>query len=247
MRDLKHCFALYYQNLKKEQGEDFLKITDSELCHRVAKVLRLRHDDQLNLFGKRCSVLGSLVQIGPKEFVLGQLVWSEIEPLQPHLTVAFGFLKREHLSEALYNCAELGANEIQPIVFQKSIIQPLNQDRVEKILVAAAEQSKNFSLPVWREPQTFQQFLKTMEMQADTAYIYCDPDGASLPDVIVKLKNYNYATKFVLIIGPEGGLTSEERLSLQHPKIIWLRLTPTILRATQAIAVAVGAVRASLP
>jgi len=49
------------------------------------------------------------------------------------------------------------------------------------------------------------------------------------------------------MIGPEGDLTAQEKELLKERGVQFLRLTPTILRAQQAVVVAMGIFRSLLP
>ena len=52
--------------------------------------------------------------------------------------------------------------------------------------------------------------------------------------------------KIVLIIGPEGDLTSDEQTALAEHHVLNMQLTPTVLRSFQAVTVALGALRSLL-
>jgi len=237
----RHCFALYFANLNDQWAAKELKIVDPELCHRVVHILRLLPGEQLLLFGAQVSVTGSVSQISAKQFVLRDLSWQKHEPAQPHITMAIGVLKRDNFSDALYSCAEVGVNVIQPIIFEKSSTQPLNYERLQRVLIAACEQSKNFDLPVIKEPVRLTDFFKTLDPAA--SYIYCDPFGKNIWDIF-SVVHASAPSKLVTIVGPEGGVTEgEQELLRAHSQIKWARLTPTILRATQSVAVIGGMAR----
>jgi RsmE family RNA methyltransferase len=50
----------------------------------------------------------------------------------------------------------------------------------------------------------------------------------------------------VLFVGPEGDLTDQEKVLLKQNGFIFCALTPTILRACEAIALGAGVVRSIL-
>lgn len=246
MRDLKHNFALYVAHLNISKTSK-LVITDQDLVHRVYKVLRLEVGDELTLFGSKQAVIGKIGVIDKKQLVLDQLNWQDLTALKPAITVALGVLKKENFENALYSCVELGATAILPIMFAKSVPGKLNQERVDKILISAAEQSKNFNLPVWHDPVTFEQFLVQIKKSTyhKTAYIFCDINGKPMLPLISQLKTQNY-DQVVLIIGPEGDLTSAEHSQLLAQDVFAMQLTPTVLRSFQAVTVALGSLRSLL-
>jgi 16S rRNA (uracil1498-N3)-methyltransferase len=249
MRDQKHNFAFYYAQLDanlKSAGKLTMTISDPELVQRVTKILRLQVGDELILFAKRQSITGVINLIDKKSFSLEQISWHQVVSLVPEINVALGVLKKENFENALYSCVELGANHISPVIFAKSAPQKLNPERLEKILISAAEQSKNFNLPHWQEPVSFAIFLEKIRQNPQITYIYCDVLGDSMWQVVAKIKT-QACTKMVLIVGPEGDLTTQEKeLLAAQPNVLVMRLTPTILRSFQAVAVALGAFRSLL-
>ena len=247
MRDQKHNFALYYSGIQKSKEQpNKIVINDSELVHRVIKILRLQIGDELTLFADQVAVTGIISQLDKKSFVVDQADWRNTAYFVPEISVALGVLKKENFENALYSCAELGANQISPIIFAKSVNQKLNQERLEKIIISAAEQSKNFNLPLWHEPVDFLSFLKQIKQDLATIYVYCDVAGSHMFEIINQIKKQTW-TKIVLIIGPEGDLTNEEKKLLSaQPNVLIMSLTPTVLRSFQAVTVALGALRSLL-
>lgn len=247
MRDQKHNFAFYYQELAANfKLVAQLTISNQELVHRVTKVLRLQVGDELILFDKRQSLTGIISLIDKKSFMLEQIRWHQATSLVPEITLALGVLKKENFENALYSCVELGASHIKPIIFSKCAPQKLNFERLEKILISAAEQSKNFNLPILQEPVYFSSFLESVRQNQDLTYIYCDVAGKNMLELVEKIKK-QVNPRIVLIVGPEGDLTNLEKESLiTQQNVLAMRLTPTILRSFQAVTVALGSLRSLL-
>lgn len=247
MRDQKHNFAFYYPQLgTKLKDESQLKISDPDLVQRVTKVLRLQVGDELVLFARQRSITGVISLIDKKGFNLEQVRGQQTIGLLPEIGVALGVLKKENFENALYSCVELGANQITPIIFAKSVSQKINSERLQKILISAAEQSKNFNLPNYYNPVSFGDFLQDIKKNLQTTYVYCDFLGDSMWEIATKHREH-VSNKIVLIIGPEGDLTTQEKelLSAQS-NVLFMRLTPTVLRSFQAVTVALGALRSLL-
>lgn len=249
MRDQKHSFALYYHELAAnlERNKQII-ITTQELVHRVFKILRLQVGDKLTLFNDKINLVSQIGLVDKKNLVLTDLTWHKPVALKPQITIALGVLKKENFEQALYSCVELGASNILPIVFAKSIPQKLNFERIEKILISAAEQSKNFGIPVWHEPILFTEFLskiKSSPVNSKIIYIYCDINGTPMLPIVSQLSMQVY-DEIVLIIGPEGDLTTNEQTQLLSNQVLSMQLTPTVLRSFQAVTVALGALRSLL-
>lgn len=239
----KHNFALYFADLNCSDSAKELIVSDLDLVHRATKVLRIKEGGAVTLFNKKINVLGTLSKITKKNFTLDIITISGSKHLAPKITVALGVLKKEHFETALYSCVELGASQIQPIVFKKSVSQKLNLDRLQRVLVSAAEQSKNFDFPSWQQPISFLDFV--VDMNKPCQYIYCDISGKPMFDVVQQIKQQT-ATEIVLIIGPEGDLTTVEKNTLLQKGVLFMQLTPTVLRSVQATAIALGSLRSML-
>lgn len=246
-----HEFAIFYPNLTAllagTSVAEALKIQDADLTHRIERVLRLKESEFFVLFDRHNHARCMLKQFENRKTVHILLV--EVAPnrvLAPKLTIWLPLLKRDDLEEAIYSLVELGANSIRLVMTQKvqrTWGEEKELDRLQRIIIAAAEQAKNFAFPELHGPVTFELFQKTRD--AKSSLISFDCGGTPLLDTLQCLQ-IQKPTHIEILIGPEGDLTESEKQSLQNMQVITCALTPTILRARQAVAVGVGALRAVL-
>jgi len=247
----KHVFAFYLQNTsiitEQRYTGDELRIEDKDLCRRIQHVIKLEKDDIFFVFDQTHNVQLKLKQITSKKYILGQIIKKEKNTiLTPHITFMLPVLKKEHFEYALYALVELGAQTIQPIITQKSqqafkIKKMYN--RFSKIIIAAAEQSKNFAFPTLKEPMELYTYLEDKKNGA--IHIFFDPEGIKIDEIIKKIKN-KPNKQITLMIGPEGDLTPEEKIAIQKQGFLFCKLTPTVLRAYQAVSVGLGICRSLL-
>ena len=246
MASERHQFAVYEAGLSDLKViSQRLKILGFDLIHRITKVLRLEVGEQLVLFDAQKSMVCQVLEIGRKEVVLSVQSEKRHAPLQHRVIMAVGVLKKDHFEDALYSCVELGATEIWPILFQKSQGWNFNAQRLQQILISAAEQSKNFSIPVCQAPITGAEFFQKLATDNQSTYVACDVAGEPFLDVLQTLQS-KHPAQVVLIVGPEGDLTASEKAALQAAQVRLMRLTPTVLRSIQAVAVGLGAIRSVL-
>ena len=246
-RDREHEFALYVHQLSTAVGyqSDVLCINDVALIHRIVHVLRLQKEDALVLFDQHMHVKASIQSVSKKAIVctLGTAVHNKV--IAPHITVWLPLLKREAFEEAIYALVELGVNEVQLIHTakeQRHWAGPKEMQRIHNIMVAAAEQSKNFAMTVLREPC---QLSALFPLDKSIQGLFFDVEGQVLLDVALRMRQEK-KEKYIVCVGPEGDLLDTEKFQLQKALFVFTRLTPTILRAQQAVAVGVGAVRSLL-
>lgn len=245
-----HSFAFYYPNTSKVLEIHVLgstcKIEDRVLCHRFMHILRLNKGESFTLFDSHKHMICTLVQVDERNFqaIIGASECNKI--FAPHITFMLPLLKREALQEALYSLTELGSNEVQIYYSKKSSRiwgDVKEEERIARIMQSAAEQSKNFAYPVVCKPLPLENAVS--KIAHDTLKIFFDPEGCHLNNVISSI-NTALPHKIVLMIGPEGDLTEEEKMFLNGQNFIFCQLTPTILRAQQAVDVSLGALRSIL-
>jgi 16S rRNA (uracil1498-N3)-methyltransferase len=241
-----HEFALYVEPalfpLCDLRIGNKIVVHNTEIIHRMCHVLRLQPGQSCMMFNREMHAEVTVVAYHSKksgEFLVQAL--KENTRLKPSLVALLPILKREAFETACYNLVELGASIIQPIVthkVQRSWGGVKEQERIHKIMIAAAEQSKNYAFPVFQAPIPFEQAL-TIDAPVR---LYCDPDGEPLINIAMMLRERTISC-VACMIGPEGDLTMEEKNALRTQGFLFCALTPTILRSSQAMSLAVGAVR----
>ncbi len=244
----KHIFAFYVEQLSllvaAKTGGDVVMLEDKRVCHRIIQVLRLQPGDVCILFDSTIHVRFLIQELASKKNISGIMEEKKYNTiLQPHITVLLPLLKRDDLDTALYSLVEMGVNTIQLMItkkVQRKWGKEKEYDRLQRVMIAAAEQSKNFALPLLHSPQSFEQFLITIP--SSIIKIYFDPTGEPLLSLIDKIKKCS-STSIMLMVGPEGDLTEQEKEQLRQTTFLFCALTPTVLRSSQAIALGAGIIR----
>ena len=141
---------------------------------------------------------------------------------------------------------ELGVAILQPIITSRTQTVTVRTNRLQKIAEEAAEQTERLDTPIVEEPV---QLLEALgKWRPERKLFFCDEAGddpakdwggdkgraASMLDAISDIEPGPAA----ILIGPEGGFSSEERERLRAQAfVIPVSLGPRILRAeTAAIA-----------
>lgn len=238
MKDNKHEFALFYSDLSLQNKSSIIAINDASLITRITSVLRLKQGDALTLFNATMHVQGVLESCSKKSFSFSVEAWHDNKKLKPHVTVLLPLLKRDSLESALYSCVALGASFVQLVSTEKTRKwQGAKElERLQRIAIAAAEQSKNFYIPSIKEPLNLEKALKNNKAEV---CLFADPEGASYFSLVSEgaLKK-----EIILFVGPEGDLTTSEKKLLKD-RFSFVALTPTILKSEHALALLLGVVR----
>lgn len=242
----KHEFALYVASLSvlvlNKKPQDILDLCDENLLHRVMHVLRLQPHDHCILFDRDTYIVVDILSFTRKQMGVKVRAIHKTIVLQPTIIFLLPVLKRDDFETALYALAELGVTIIQLVFTNKTAHQwsEKERDRAERILISAAEQSKNFAYPVLREPVVLDKILK--QYNSVETKIFFDPAGERLFDVINAL-TASPKKEIMLFVGPEGDLSKQEKEWLQAEQFVFCALTPTIVRAVQAVSLGAGFIR----
>lgn len=232
-----HLFALHVPNFWSSASAvgTTKKIDSFDLVHRLVTVLRSQLQDQYVFFDRMHHGVVQIVEISKKNITVQILTMHAAVPASQHTTFLLPLLKKEALEEAVYSLSEIGVSSIQLVVTQKSrqkLLHAKEFQRLQAIVISAAEQSKNYAYPDLAEPQQLTSVIQSL--QHSSMRILFDGTGSSFMDISAQKSLHS---NMVALIGPEGGLTHEEVSLVHQHSFVSYRLTDTTLRALQAAAI----------
>jgi len=240
----RHEFAFYAPEIvdlyKGHMPNEDLMCTGTPLVHRICQVLRLQVGDSLILFGSDSYIQGIIKATARSSCCIEPRIIQSIVPLSPSLHLCIAVLERAAFATAVEYATVLGVSAIYPVITTKSkrkIIDTHEQDRLRRIIIAAAEQSKQFSVPFLAPVMPIAQYRATGKL------LVGDVTGTALSVIVCSGTNKN--TPLSLCIGPEGGLTERDFADLQDEYETAL-LASTTLRSELAVAVGLGTIRGML-
>lgn len=236
-----HCFAVYLPQLDHlERALSGCLITDLSVIHRIHNVLRLQVGDTCIVFDDQHHVYATLKEISRKRIVCEMFTKVPHAPLHPSIHWLLPILKREAFDDVLYTLTEMGATTVQPLYTAKTSRawgSEKDYARARSVMIAAAEQSKQYILPMLFPVQD----IRNWKSGEASARIFFDAGGAPLKEVLARIGDD--ASSFVGCVGPEADLTEDEKQLLKDQGFVLCALTPSILRAKQAIALGLGMLR----
>ncbi len=247
----KHIFALYCSNLNTKlilEPNKHHEIIDQALWRRITQILRLKAGEAIMLFDGAREITLELSEqtFSGKNKVAGIIVEAKRSvPLAPAITLMPSLLKREAFETVMYLAAQMGATVVQPIIAtktQRSWQGDKDLQRLKSVMIAACEQAKNFIIPEIKLPIPLTSIEKHL---APFAGIYFEDTGKPLMSIAQEIK-LQEPKNISLVFGPEGGLTVAEQEYLDVHGFSCCALTPTILRAQEAVAVGLGSIRSLL-
>ena len=200
---------------------------DKSQSHYVSKVMRIKENEVFSLFNNSGEWEAKILTISKSivEFnVTKQL--RQKENLK-ELWLAFSPIKSNYFNFMMQKATELGVTKFLPIIFDRTIVRKINKERLEKVIIEAAEQSNRINVPKIEEPQKLKNFLSN-----DMDLIFTDLNTSNTK---IDLKKLTTKPKCV-IIGPEGDFSEEEREKILKFKGVQpIKINENILRSETAV------------
>lgn len=214
---------------------DEFALPDEE-AHHLFHVLRLKEGDQI-LVTDGCGVRATCsLSLVSKKTVLVRVVQQELfdRPARElHLAIAptKNMDRFEWLAE---KATEMGITTITPLICRHSERKELKTERVRKLIVAAAKQSRQYWFPVLNEATPFR---KVIDESSDEVKLIAHCNDSEK----VSLTSLAAAVKVLVLIGPEGDFSEEEIAIALEKGFSALSLGESRLRTETAGLVAVAA------
>ena len=135
---------------------------------------------------------------------------------------------------AIEKLIEIGVEEIAFLDCDHNERTYLRLDRLQKISIAASKQSKKTVFPSLQDLVSAEDYVDRKSHLQNTQIFAChlDEDNETL------LKNYLPGHDVVLLIGPEGGFSSDEIETMKSQNVKLINLGPFRLRVETAAIVA---------
>jgi 16S rRNA (uracil1498-N3)-methyltransferase len=208
------------------------------LPDRVARhiaVLRLRQDQEITLFnGRSGQYQAVLSNLERGQVSVRILQFQDIERESPlNITLAQCLSAGDRMDMTLQKATELGVAAIVPLASKRSIVR-LSAERAARrlehwrnVVIAACEQCGRNRIP---EVRPVAELLPWLSQPPTGMCMLLDPEAglgvSSLPAIAPEA--------LTLLIGPEGGLTPDERAFAGRGGFMPIRLGPRTLRTETA-------------
>lgn len=201
---------------------------DKSQSHYVNKVMRIKVGEVFSLFNNSGEWEAKILTISKSivEFnITKQLRQKESTK---ELWLAFSPIKSNYFNFMIQKATELGVTKFLPIIFDRTIVRKINKERLEKVIIEAAEQSNRINVPLIEDPQSLKSFLNNEKMDL----IFTDLNSEN------KKLDFNKLTHnpTCVIIGPEGDFSEEERGEILAFKGVQpIKINENILRSETAV------------
>jgi 16S rRNA (uracil1498-N3)-methyltransferase len=221
---------LFFSNILSENMTEKL---DKPQSHYLTKVMRVKENEVFSLFNKNGEWEAKVLEIskGIVEFKIVKQIRKKESSKE--LWLAFSPIKSNFQNFMIQKATELGVTKFLPIIFDRTIVRKINNERFQKIVVEASEQSNRLNVPVIEKAQNLKNFLKSNSMDL----ILTDLNSNNKKIDKSKLTN----KPICIIIGPEGDFSESEREEiLSFNGVQALKINDNILRSETAVISAIS-------
>ena len=222
-----------------ELSSSSYKSTNIKQIHHLAKVLRLKANDPVELFDGQGSIANGIIQEIAKDYInfhIDDISFMQ-NPYQKSYQAIIPYIKKENLIYSLQKLIELGVNSIliyKPDHLDQSLakkdLSKLNL-RLEEAMISACEQSGCNHVPTIHYFNELKECLHSIKITSDT-------EGLFVLDTIANrfIKDHEILSlnSITLITGPESGFSETERHMIKELGLQSLKIGHYVLRAETA-------------
>ncbi|MDY6864140.1 MAG: 16S rRNA (uracil(1498)-N(3))-methyltransferase [Thermodesulfobacteriota bacterium] len=217
-----------------------IKITGQEY-RRLVKVLRLKVDDKVILFGDiDCEYTARIKNIGSKSLDLEVLSETRVPPISgPEIKLIQVLPKGNKMDFIIKKGTELGISSIYPIYSSRSIVRyderkiEIKMEHWNKLARESARQSRQTRIPSINYPLKWAEFLnlsKYFKRNSLRIMLWENEKEKKLKTVL----NCQPPEEIFVLIGPEGGFSQIEANEAKSCNFIPVVLGRRILRTETA-------------
>ena len=202
---------------------------DKSQSHYVNKVMRVKVNETFSLFNS-----DGEWEVKVKEITKGIVEFIATKQLRhkensKEIWLAFSPIKSNYFNFMIQKATELGVTKFLPIIFDRTVVRKINKERLQKIIIEAAEQSNRINVPSIEEPQKLKNFLTENKNNIDLIFTDLNSQNKKLDIKGLSKK------PICLIIGPEGDFSEFEREEvLSFDGVKPLKINENILRSETA-------------
>lgn len=212
----------------KEKNDNEFILETSDIYH-IKTVMRMSNNDEIQIVYNKEAYLCYINNIENDIKIIIKSKLDKIISDIPKVTLIIPVLKEQKMDLILQKATELGVYKIIPVITERSIVKTDGKEnkkleRWNKICKEASEQSYRLEIPIIAEIQ------KLSDLN--------DIDGVKLVCSTIE-KNTNFkkmmkkessCDRIIVVVGPEGGLSSKEEEILNNKGFQSVTLGNRILR-----------------
>ncbi len=194
----------------------------------LTSVMRLKTNQEFSLFNKLGEWNTKILSInkGIVEFEVQNQLRQSIQ--EREIWLVFAPIKSNYFNFMLQKATEIGVTKLFPITTERTIVRKINEDRLNKILIEATEQSNRLTVPSIEKIQKLEKFLNENK---NINLVFGDLNTENK-----KIQLKDPSKPIAVLIGPEGDFSENERAKiLKFHDVQSIKLNDNILRSETAV------------
>ena len=203
-------------------------ILNKSQSHYLTKVMRIKENEVFSLFNSSGEWEAKILSISKSNVEFNIIKQLRQKENFKELWLAFSPIKSNYFNFMIQKATELGVTKFLPIIFDRTVVRKINKERLEKVIIEAAEQSNRINVPSIEEPKSLKKFLDDKKMDL----IFTDLNSKTNKLDLKKLTN----NPSCIIVGPEGDFSETEREEiLSYNGVQAIKINENILRSETAV------------
>ena len=201
---------------------------NKEQSRYLISVMRLKINQDFSLFNKSGEWNSKIISInkGIIEFKIQNQLRQSNKVRE--IWLVFAPIKSNYFNFMLQKATEIGVTKLFPIITERTIVRKINEDRLNKILIEASEQSNRLTVPSIEKIQKLEKFLNENK---NINLVFGDLNTENK-----KIELKNPSKPIAVLIGPEGDFSENERAKiLKFHDVQSIKLNDNILRSETAV------------
>jgi len=228
----------YFFTEPKNISNETLEIKGDELKH-LSRVVRKKARDIVEVVDGTGNLYTVVLTKIMKQVAFGNIQKRTRYVGEPnfHLTLAQAVPKGNRFDLVVEKGTELGISTFIPLLCKHSIVEDSSSrlSRWKKIAIAAMKQSARSVLPEITPAQTFHEVVRKKGLLKLGLIANGGEEAKSLSNLISELKQKSFQLKSaIIIVGPEGGFSSDELNRAEENGFYRFSLGPRRLRSETA-------------
>jgi len=225
-----------------------------ELAHHIGSVLRGQSGEEIALVDENRVRYRAILERTSGNSILAKIIGrlESISRRGPRFELVQSILKGDRMAWLIQKATELGADEIYPVVTERTIARPRpdrevrQRERWQKIAAEAAQQCGRLDFPVIEKTTFLDEFMKSPSRDSLRIIPWEGERELSIRSILKDLRLRNEhgepphalgeveSISIQILVGPEGGFTPSEVQEARAAGWRCVTLGPRILRSETA-------------
>ena len=213
---------------------------ENKQVHYLINVMRKKIGDSILVFNSvNGEFLAKISEIYKNTIIIDIIKKISDVKIENDIWLIFALVKKSPTEYIVQKATELGVSKIIPVITERTITKNLNLKRMQDIAIEASEQCDRITIPKVCAVKKLKDLV--LNWDNDRIIFFCDETIRNKDVVKIDFQNLSTKSFGAILVGPEGGFSTNETNYLREKKFIRpIDLGPRILRSDTAVIAALS-------